>query len=70
MLSVMGRKWQLGPLAPHHFKLNITKEDDHNVFEIEGTEKKFNDISTLLQFFQKYPVSHSVCSIGEACIKK
>lgn len=73
VLSVMGRKQQQGKqglLEPHHFKLNIMRENNHNTLEIEGTENKFNDISSLLEFYQEHPVSHSVCSIGEVCMKK
>lgn len=70
VVSVMGRKWQRGnnPLTLYHFKLNVTKETDHSTFEIEDTEEKFDSISSLLEFYQEHPISHSVCSIGEACI--
>ena len=73
VISVMGRTLQQGKqgrLAPYHFKLNITKENKQNTFEIEHTENKFNSMSTLLEFYQQNPVNLYVCSIGEPCIKK
>ena len=74
-VSVMRRKKQQARrqrdcLELYNFKLNVTKENSHNEFEIEGTDNKFNSVSSLLEFFQKNPISHSVSSIGEPCIKK
>ena len=36
ILSVMTRDAQQLMPVSHHFKLNITQEDDHNEYEIEG----------------------------------
>ena len=68
ILSVMTRDAQQLTPVPYHFKLNITQEDDHNEYEIEGTERKFIDISSLLEFYRHNPLTHSSCTIGEACM--
>ena len=52
-----------------HFKLNIRKEGDHNVYEIEGTEQEFTDISALLEFYRHDSLTHSNCTIGEVCVR-
>ena len=70
VISVIGRQSERDPPTVYHFKLNIMKKGDHNTFEIEATEEKFDNISSLLDYYQKHPVSHSVSSIGEACIKQ
>ena len=48
----------------HHFKLNMTKEDG---YEIEGSEKKFKDISSPFEFYKTNPLTCTNCIIGKAC---
>ena len=45
----------------HHFKLNVAKEDG---YEIEGSEKKFKDISLLLEHYKTNPLTYTKCTIG------
>ena len=70
VISVIGRQSERDPPTVSHFKLDIMQEGDHIMFEIEDTENKFSSISSLLEFYQEHPVSHSVSSIGEACGKQ
>ena len=70
VISVMRRDDDNPIPTIEHYKLNITKEGDQSVYEIEGTEKKFTDISSLLEFYKKNPLTSSKCTIGIACIKQ
>ena len=69
VLSVQARDMHKFTLKRLHFKLNITKEGDHNVYEIDGSEEKFTDISSLLEYFQQTPLTRdrSKFTIGKAC---
>lgn len=65
-LSVMWRK-DRSDTEPmfKHFKLNIVKQDGEKRYEIEGTQKNFTDIVELLKYYQEYPISLEVYSIGD-----
>ena len=69
MLTVQARNVQTLNLERLHFKLNITKERDHTTYEIDGTEQKFADISSLLSFYKYNPLTRDrpKLTIGEAC---
>lgn len=49
-----------------HFKINISSKSDGqgNLYEIEGSEKKFENVSALLKFYESNAVSPKMCSIG------
>ena len=49
------------------FTLNITKGEDGNIYEIEGTEETFGNISKLLAFYENNPLDAKVKSIGKPC---
>ena len=49
-----------------HFKIRITTNEDQREYEIEGTTKKFDDISELLVYYEKNPVNSKISSIGTA----
>ena len=55
--------------AIQHYKLLITRQEDQAVYEIEGTEQSFTDISGLLQFYQETPLTISSRTIGKVCPK-
>lgn len=60
MLSVVTRK------GVTHFNINIAKEDSKPTsYEINGAEKTFNEISELLKFYKKSPVSQTCKGIGD-----
>lgn len=49
-----------------HFILNISNaQNGCTLYEIEGTEEKFSDISALLSFYQRTPINRIIDSIGE-----
>ena len=59
---------------PHiqHYKLIITKEDGKSrdsVYEIEGSEERFSDVTKLLKFYQSHPLTRSNRTIGKAYVK-
>ena len=49
------------------FTLNITKGEDGNIYEIEGTEETFGNISKMLAFYENNPLTAKVKSIGKPC---
>ena len=68
VVSVMRRNIQdMSQSTYHHFKLNVTKEDGHNIYEIDGSEKKFKDTFSLFQFYATNPLTFTNCTIGKAC---
>ena len=72
VLSVVRRDAE-NPI-PHiqHYKLIITKKDGNSrdsVYEIEGSEERFSDISDLLKFYQAHPLTRSNRTIGGAYVK-
>lgn len=64
MLSVMGRGDNDTSIF-QHFPINITTKHDQSEYEIEGSEKKFEDILQLLEYYEKYPISYAIDSIGK-----
>ena len=46
-----------------HFVLKVEHYSPHNI-NIEGTEKQFNKISDLLEFYESNPVNFEVSNIG------
>ena len=65
VLSVMRRINKEEPISAH-FKLNIIKGNpEGNIYEIEGTEKKFDDLSQLLLYYHSYPIDHRIKGIGD-----
>ena len=68
MVSVMRRNIQNTSQPTYqHFILNVTKEDGHNIYEIEGSKKKFMDISSLFEFYETNPLTPSMTTIGNPC---
>lgn len=65
ILSVLNTNSGNDEVNLEHFNLSIKKEDDHDVYEVIGTEKKFGDITTLLDFYKSNPLSFHIDSIGE-----
>ena len=55
---------------PKHFTLDIKKEGDHNIYEIEGTEERFTNVSELLDYYQKNPLTtEKFTTLGKPCNK-
>lgn len=54
--------------AFEHFPINILTEDSHCCYEIDGSEKAFDDISKLLDYYKNTPVNYDIVGIGE-CIE-
>lgn len=48
----------------HHLRLNIMKEDNSSMYELEGVLGRFNDVFKLLEFYEKNPVSDTIDAIG------
>lgn len=64
-LSVLKRKEDEGVIQ--NFHIIIEKEDDNTTtFEIFGSQKKFDSIAELLNFYKTNPLNHSIDSIGES----
>ena len=49
-----------------HFAIQVTAKFHQNEYEVEGAEKKFDDMVELLEFYQNNPLNHDIDSIG-AC---
>ena len=47
-----------------HFGILITQRYKQNQYEIDGAEKKFDDISELLNFYENHNVTSDIDSIG------
>ena len=53
-----------------NFTLKITKgNDDTNIYEIDGTEERFESIYELLECYSIIPLSPTVTSIGKPCTR-
>ena len=53
-----------------HFPLNITQKGDHTVYDVEGAKKSFADVTELLNFYQKNPLTTEKCTtLGKPCNK-
>lgn len=48
----------------HNFDIYIEQEEDRATYEISGSEKKFNSIAELIDFFKENPLNHSIDRIG------
>lgn len=70
ILSVLNTKGSDDEVRLEHFNLSIKKEDDHNVYEVIGTEKKFDAILTLLDFYKSNSLTHHIDSIGEEVVSE
>ena len=70
MLSVLIR--QEGKRRPFHsnFVLNITKGENGNIYEIEGTEETFEDIHKMLGYYEMNPLTPKVTHIGQPCVNE
>ena len=55
---------------PFHFILNITKKDNRSIYEIEGTEEYFDNIDSLLAFYQDNPLTAIITCIGEPYVRE
>ena len=54
-----------------NFKLKITKgDDDQNIYEIDGSEERFQNINELLKCYSTTPLSPAVTNIGRPCTKR
>lgn len=53
-----------------HFKLDITICDETIKYEVTGTQKEFEDIFALLEFYQKTPINHKIYTFGECLVSK
>ena len=51
-----------------HFKLDIIAQEETTTYEISSTTKRFNSISTLLDYYQKHPINRNIDSFGE-CVE-
>lgn len=51
-----------------HFKLNIATRDEVTKYEIAGTQKGFDSISALLEFYQKTPINHRIETLGDCLV--
>ena len=71
MISVIRNDVEHPISAIQHYKLSITRKDSQTaaVYEIEGTEQSFTDISELLRFYQETPLTISSRTIGKVCPK-
>ena len=47
-----------------NFIINTESKLDQHEYEIEGSQKKFNDFSELLNYYEKYPISTEINCIG------
>lgn len=68
MLSVCGRGDNNDKII-QHFTIKIIPKYDQNEYEIEGSEKKFDDFSELLQYYEKNPISYEIYYIGKPLCK-
>ena len=66
ILSVLAKR-EGGKMAPYHFKIKISKNGAESTYEIEGSERKFNKILELLEFYHSNPCNQEVESIGNKC---
>ena len=70
ILSVVRRDDEYPIPDIQHYKLIITRVNGNSVYEIEGSNEQFSDISDLLEFYQINPLTFSVnCTIGNAYVK-
>ena len=68
VLTVAVRGKEGEEMITKHFKLNIAAKADplSCLYEIEGTKKKFDNISKLLEFYENNALSYTLSSIGSA----
>ena len=64
VLSVVKRRINNNPAVFQHFGILITQRYEQNQYEIDGAEKRFDDISELLNFYQNHNVTRDIDSIG------
>lgn len=65
-LSVLGSKddeWII-----QNFKISIKNEKGHSVYEIPGTEVKFDDIVSLLNYYKDNPLNQFIDCIGNEVV--
>ena len=60
LLSVMKKS-----PTPFHFQLKVKKE---GLYEIDGSEQKFDSISGMLKHYENHPVNPLVERLGDMCI--
>ena len=54
-----------------HFKLKVTKGNDYNnIYEIERSEKSFERINELCEYFKINPIPPTITTIGDPCINE
>ena len=51
-----------------HYPINITTKYDFCEYEIEGSEKKFDDITELLHYYEENPLTDEIENLGMAFI--
>ena len=51
-----------------HYPINITTKYDFCEYEIEGTEKKFDDIMELLHHYEENPLTGEIDNLGMAAL--
>ena len=72
ILSVVRRDDEHPTPRIQHYKLIIAKKDGsrrNSVYEIEGSEESFSDITKLLKFYQVNPFTRSKRYLGKAYVK-
>ena len=53
-----------------HFKLKVTKENDRTLYEVQGSEKPFEKINKLLEYFKINSIPPTVMTLGNSCDDK
>lgn len=48
-----------------HFRIKIINNHAEREYEIEGTKKKFDDFSELLDYYEMNPVNRKIFAIGK-----
>lgn len=65
-LSVLGRRDDERIIQ--NFKICIKNENGHCVYEIPGTEVKFDDIASLLNYYKDNPLNQFIDCIGSEVV--
>ena len=69
MLSVAG-KIEDDTIMTEHFPIKTVSKYDQSEYEIKGSEKRFEDISELLHYYERNPINYHFRCIGKPAAKK
>lgn len=63
MLSVIEDRKNKAPII-EHFELVVKKKGDRNRYTLKGSDKKFNSVSEMLEYYRSNPISNHLKNIG------